>query len=279
MTAPDFRFTVDGMMCQKNCGTTVEKALSNVPGVKLAKITFAKKLAEVWLEPNGIKVSEAELIDAIECVGFDASPYSHGGHGNNSEPSTSVPYKSSSSSSSSSSTTSKFEAVINPLHAMNESMSQVTDFLELKIGGMSCANCVKSIEKKLSSMQGVASIKIALLSEKAEIKYNANLIKSDTITKLIVEMGYTCRILHTKSLIGSAGNNSNAASNNSNSNHKYLFKISGMSCSNCVTKLEQLLSEHPAIEKVKISLLTNKMSVVLSIGELSFYIHFLHICL
>ena len=59
--------TVEGMMCQKSCGSTVEAALRGVPGVVSAKASFENS--------NAIIVGTAsaeELIDAIECVGFEA---------------------------------------------------------------------------------------------------------------------------------------------------------------------------------------------------------------
>ena len=60
--------TVEGMMCQKSCGSTVEAALRGVPGVVSAKASFENS--------NAIVVGTAsaeELIDAIESVGFEAS--------------------------------------------------------------------------------------------------------------------------------------------------------------------------------------------------------------
>ena len=59
--------TVEGMMCQKSCGSTVEAALRGVPGVVSAKASFENS--------NAIVVGTAsaeELIDAIESVGFEA---------------------------------------------------------------------------------------------------------------------------------------------------------------------------------------------------------------
>ena len=59
---------VEGMMCQKSCGTTVANALRGVPGVQHAEASFADKTATV----RGT-AAVADLIDAVECVGFDAT--------------------------------------------------------------------------------------------------------------------------------------------------------------------------------------------------------------
>merc|ERR1719424_1198924 len=61
---------VEGMMCQHNCGSTVQKALSMVAGVERAEVSFLEKKATVWGS-----ASIADLIDAVEMVGFDAADY------------------------------------------------------------------------------------------------------------------------------------------------------------------------------------------------------------
>ena len=62
------RLRVEGMMCQKNCGTTVRRALEAVPGVQSAEVSFAEQSAVV----SGSASADA-LIDAVEAVGFDAA--------------------------------------------------------------------------------------------------------------------------------------------------------------------------------------------------------------
>ena len=58
---------VEGMMCQKSCGSTVEAATSRCPWCRVSKRSFENS--------NAIIVGTAsaeELIDAIESVGFEA---------------------------------------------------------------------------------------------------------------------------------------------------------------------------------------------------------------
>ncbi len=66
-TPPTHVLTIEGMMCQQSCGSTVANALRNVPGVSRAEASFADHNASVWGE-----VDVALLIDAVECVGFGA---------------------------------------------------------------------------------------------------------------------------------------------------------------------------------------------------------------
>mmetsp|Transcript_50665 Transcript_50665/g.75098 ORF Transcript_50665/g.75098 Transcript_50665/m.75098 type:complete len:1065 (-) Transcript_50665:92-3286(-) len=78
-----FHMQVDGMMCQKNCGSTVEGALRSLAFVVSSSASFARSYAcatvDLSLLPpevpdvdsNPVLFVESELIDAIECVGFD----------------------------------------------------------------------------------------------------------------------------------------------------------------------------------------------------------------
>ncbi|CAN0347363.1 unnamed protein product, partial [Hapterophycus canaliculatus] len=70
--APATVLNIEGMMCQKNCGTTVRNALEKVPGVSRAEVSFTRKSARVWTCGGG-GVSVEALVDAVLAVGFDAS--------------------------------------------------------------------------------------------------------------------------------------------------------------------------------------------------------------
>lgn len=77
---------VTGMMCQRNCGTTVENALRAVPGVQEAKAIFAEERAWATVDESSITIIDEDdhdpeqaammiqhaLMEAIENVGFDA---------------------------------------------------------------------------------------------------------------------------------------------------------------------------------------------------------------
>ncbi|KAJ0412924.1 hypothetical protein ATCC90586_002554 [Pythium insidiosum] len=65
---------VEGMMCQKNCGTTVQNALKSVDGVASAEVSFEKRKATVTLTHEGSTTLE-ELVDMVDIVGFVAYPY------------------------------------------------------------------------------------------------------------------------------------------------------------------------------------------------------------
>lgn len=65
--------------------------------------------------------------------------------------------------------------------------------LFLLIGGMSCANCSRGIEKGLSGLDGILSARVYLADESAEILYDPEKIDPDAIRKQIVSLGYEAR--------------------------------------------------------------------------------------
>ena len=64
---------IEGMMCQRNCGSTVKGCLESVPGVDRAEVSFAEGLARVWTNDSlGPLLPLSEMVDAVEGVGFGA---------------------------------------------------------------------------------------------------------------------------------------------------------------------------------------------------------------
>ena len=62
---------------------------------------------------------------------------------------------------------------------------------------MTCASCVDTIQRNLSKVQGVQSVLVALLSNKAEIKYNPEYIIPSQIAHLIDQLGFRAEVLET----------------------------------------------------------------------------------
>ncbi|MFL1010851.1 heavy-metal-associated domain-containing protein [Flavisericum labens] len=59
-------FTIDGMMCAVGCAATIQKKISEMEGVKSAKVDFDKKLAKV--EYDEAKVTPTLLTKTVTNV-------------------------------------------------------------------------------------------------------------------------------------------------------------------------------------------------------------------
>lgn len=60
----------------------------------------------------------------------------------------------------------------------------------VKIGGMTCASCVKTIEMVVGELPGVKSVSVNLATESARIVYDPGVTSLDDIKKAIEEVGY-----------------------------------------------------------------------------------------
>lgn len=60
----------------------------------------------------------------------------------------------------------------------------------IKIGGMTCAMCVKTNEESLKKLDGVLSASVNLGAEKAYVTYNPKLIIITDMKKVIEDAGY-----------------------------------------------------------------------------------------
>ena len=62
--------------------------------------------------------------------------------------------------------------------------------IKLKIEGMHCAGCSNRLEKILNNVDGVESAKVSLEEKSADIKYNEEEVKLNTILQEIEDAGF-----------------------------------------------------------------------------------------
>ncbi|MFO8050265.1 MAG: heavy metal translocating P-type ATPase [Thermoplasmatota archaeon] len=60
----------------------------------------------------------------------------------------------------------------------------------IRIGGMTCAMCVKAIETGLEEVEGISEVKVNLGSEKAHVSYDPHLVSLGDMRKSIEDIGY-----------------------------------------------------------------------------------------
>ena len=172
----DHYLSIDGMMCQKNCGSTVEKALCSVPGVTKVIVTFLKKEARVWGT-----VSSQLLIEAVENVGFDAVLRDQSVKDVEKNVVIKATQKTSSSARSNEVVTGRIPTgiatgKIGPNNGKNLSKDSASCNAEkdeisvvmMNISGMSCTSCVRSLETGLMKSKGIQTVRVALLAEKVD---------------------------------------------------------------------------------------------------------------
>jgi len=223
------------MMCQKNCGSTVENALRGVDGVASVVVSFEQRKATVTLLRPGSATLE-QLVDMVECVGFEASVYDAA------------------------------RAAAIKLQAQKEKekqqgSSQVAVDVPVpdaaghpravfRVEGMSCAACVKAIEDHVSKAEGVLHCRVGLISQKAEVAFDRDLVQNErqALQQLIQAAGYEATFSH----VVEPGDEHSL---------ELKFTVTGMSCAACVGKIERAVGKLPGVTKVLVNLPLNKAHV------------------
>ncbi|XP_022870407.1 copper-transporting ATPase HMA4-like [Olea europaea var. sylvestris] len=62
--------------------------------------------------------------------------------------------------------------------------------LSFKVGGITCASCVASIESALGKLEGVQSVMVSALQGQAVVKYLPQLISAKTIKEAVEDTGF-----------------------------------------------------------------------------------------
>jgi P-type Cu+ transporter len=147
-------FPVTGMTCA-SCVRRVEKALARVEGVQEANVNLATEKAKVAFDPS--KVKTADLKAAIEKAGYGVREF-------------------------------PVEPPATPQPAPTPHRDSVE--LSLPVQGMTCASCVRRIEKALVKVAGVQEASVNLATEKARVVFNPSVANLDHLKAAVEKAGY-----------------------------------------------------------------------------------------
>jgi Cu+-exporting ATPase len=236
---------VQGMMCQKSCGTTVANALTNTFrssrkedddwSLVEAQASFEQARAWVILECRNqeeekelssfVSAWQEQAIDAVECVGFDAQVIS-----DVDEYMQQLPQRESApayATSTSSSTSMKpAPSSTSSATAFPKNSSSSSSYAMFQVGGMSCAVCTGRVERALLQVKGVSQASVALTTHSAQVIFNQNNDDIDAshveqvaqaCVKTVLQQGYTCELIQ----IVRANNNNNDDDNPTDNNNTW----------------------------------------------------------
>lgn len=117
----------------------------------------------------------------------------------------------------------------------------------IQIRGMSCATCVRRIEKALSELQGVKSVSVNFAAEKASLDYDPSVVDVPSIRAKIKDLGYEPVPL---------------PSDVDGKPQKTTISIGGMSCAACVRRVERALLSVPGVKDATVNLATSKATII-----------------
>ncbi len=117
-----------------------------------------------------------------------------------------------------------------------------TDEFSVGVEGMTCASCVRHVERAIAAVPGVTSVAVNLALEKADVKVEHGKVSGSAIAEAITDAGYTPLERTT------------------------VLQIGGMTCAACVSRLEKVLARVPGVTKAAVNL-ANETATVTYLGE------------
>ncbi|KAL0912279.1 hypothetical protein M5K25_018241 [Dendrobium thyrsiflorum] len=177
------------------CTSSIESAVGGVQGVARVTVSLLQNKAHVVFDPNLLK--DEDIKNAIEDAGF--------------------------------------EAEVLPDSESVQSKSQKILTGQFRIGGMTCAACVNSVEGILRKIPGVKRAVVALATSSGEVDYDPSIISKDDIVSAVEDAGFEAAFLQ------------------SSEQDKFCFAIAGLHADKDVHLLQGILENIEGVRKFEIN--------------------------
>lgn len=63
--------------------------------------------------------------------------------------------------------------------------------VQIRVSGMTCGNCARSVERKLANSPGVANARVDLAGGTATVEFDADRTKLSDLQRAIEQLGYS----------------------------------------------------------------------------------------
>jgi len=116
--------------------------------------------------------------------------------------------------------------------------------IELAIEGMTCASCVRRVERQLERVAGVEDAQVNLATEKPTVRYDPNQTSVGALVDAVDAAGYTA---HPPTVETAPA--------------ETVLAIEGMTCASCVRRIERSLAKVEGVQQASVNLATEVAQV------------------
>ncbi|HWI45944.1 MAG TPA: heavy metal translocating P-type ATPase [Rubrobacter sp.] len=109
--------------------------------------------------------------------------------------------------------------------------------IDIPVTGMTCASCVRRVERALSKQEGVTEASVNFAAEKASVTYEPTTRSPDELIWAIQDVGYGADV------------------------RQMTLGVTGMTCASCVGRVEQALKKVPGVLEASVNLTNEKATV------------------
>ncbi len=132
--------------------------------------------------------------------------------------------------------------------------------VSLPITGMTCASCVRRVERALAKVEGVGEASVNLATEKARVTYDPAVVRPDQLKAAVEKAGYGVRELPPEELSPTPASNPTPTAATPAQGEATL-PIEGMTCASCVRRVERALTKVPGVSAANVNLATERATV------------------
>lgn len=111
------------------------------------------------------------------------------------------------------------------------------------VNGMTCASCVRRVEKVVQKLDGIHSVSVNLATNQAQVQFDPSMVEENDIVGKINKIGFEAKVKR------------------DNPTTKYLFSVKGMTCASCVNRVEKIIKKIEGIEDATVNLASNQAQV------------------
>jgi P-type Cu+ transporter len=126
----------------------------------------------------------------------------------------------------------------------------------LLVSGMTCASCVRRVERGLEKVEGVHSANVNLATERATVSYDPEVVRPDDLRAAVEKAGYGVDELQTDS-----ASNGRAATPEPTTPGEITLDVEGMTCASCVRRVERSLSRVDGVSEASVNFATEQATV------------------
>src|SRR5918995_7119165 len=109
--------------------------------------------------------------------------------------------------------------------------------IDIPVAGMTCASCVRRVERALEKKQGVAEASVNFAAEKASLTYDPAATSPGELVGTIRDAGYDADVRETT------------------------LGVTGMTCASCVGRVERALEKVPGVLEANVNLANERATV------------------
>jgi P-type Cu+ transporter len=133
-----------------------------------------------------------------------------------------------------------------------------TNEASILVSGMTCASCVRRVERGLEKLDGVQSVSVNMATERATVSYDPSAVRPEDLRTAVEKAGYGVDALDTDD-----STNGDVSAQTTPAEHpgEITLDVEGMTCASCVRRVERSLGRVDGVREASVNFATEQATV------------------